>query len=58
MILSRVANDRDRDQIFGLDCQQQAIPIDFWLNRPQQHEREISMTSRIFNSTMLLELIN
>ena len=25
-------NDQDRDQIFGLDCRQQAIRIDFWLN--------------------------
>ena len=32
----RVANDHDRDQIFGLDCRQQSIAIDFWINRPQQ----------------------
>ena len=37
----RVANDHDRDQIFGLDCRQQSIPIKFWLNRPQQHDRDI-----------------
>ena len=38
---SRAANDHDRDQIFGLDCRQQSIPINFWLNRPQQHDRDI-----------------
>ena len=31
----------DHDQIFGLDCPQQSIPIYFWLNRPQQHGRDI-----------------
>ena len=39
--MSRVANDHDRDQNFGLDCGQQSIPIDFWLNRPQLHDRDI-----------------
>ena len=37
----RVANDHDCDLIFGLDCCQQSIPINFWLNRPQQHDRDI-----------------
>ena len=36
-----VANDHDRDQVFGLDSQQQSIPIDFWLNQPQHHDRDI-----------------
>ena len=26
---TRVANDHDRDQIFGLTCRQQSIPINF-----------------------------
>ena len=39
--VSRVANDHDRDQIVGLDCRQQSIPIDFWLKRPQKHDRDI-----------------
>ena len=37
----RVANDHDRDQIYGPDSRQLSIPIDFWLNRPQQHDRDI-----------------
>ena len=28
-ISTRVTNDHDLDQIFGLDCRQQSIPIDF-----------------------------
>ena len=38
-VLFGVANDHDCDLIFGL--LQQSIPIDFWLNRPQQHDRDI-----------------
>ena len=37
----RVAIDHDRDQIFGLDCQQQLIPIYFWLNQPQELDLEV-----------------
>ena len=37
----RVASGHDHDQNFGLACRQQSIPIDFWLNRPQQHDRDI-----------------
>ena len=39
--ITRVANDHEHDQIFGLDCRRQSIPISFWLNRPQQHDRDI-----------------
>ena len=28
---TRVANDHARDQIFGLACRQQSLPIKFWL---------------------------
>ena len=39
---TRVANDHDCDQIFEPDCwQQQSIPINFWFNRPHQHDVDI-----------------
>ena len=42
-----------------MDYRQQLIPINFRLNHPQQHDHDIcSMTTRIFNSTMILESIN
>ena len=57
---SRVANNHDHDQIFGINCLQQSIPIHFWLIRPQQHDCWLwhSMMNRIFNSTMILESIS
>ena len=39
--LCRVANDHDRDHILGLYCRQQSIPINFLLDLPQQHDRDI-----------------
>ena len=38
--ISRVANHHDRDHIFGLYFRKQSIPMDFWLNQTQQHDRE------------------
>ena len=35
------SNNHDCDLIFGLDCRQQSIPINFWLNQPQQHDHDI-----------------
>ena len=52
LIRDKVANDHDRDQLFGRHCRQQTLAINFWLNQPKQHD---SMSTRIFNSTMILE---
>ena len=43
-----IQNDHDCDQICWLDCWQQSIPINFWLNRPQQHDLDIQYDGQNF----------